>query len=174
MRDPAVRDPAVRRLQAGALAVALLCAGCVAVPLPDHGHLGGHLEITEEQRADLVVGQTTREDVLLAYGVPEYTVDGDRVFLYRWTTSRGYWAVYLYFTAAGDAIRTRHMLLMEFDASGRIARLGVVEPNCGWRPSYRSLRRVAPADAADEDDDEAEFHIEKLTDLEVAATWAAR
>lgn len=166
----------MKRRHAAALAVALLCAGCMAVPLPEHGHLGGHLEIPEELRDDLVEGETTREDVLLDYGIPEYRVDGDRVLAYRWTTSHGYWVVFLYYVGNAGAIRKRNMLLLEFDTSGRLARHELVETSPGRSAPYRTLRRVARVDEdapAEEEPADVEVRVERLTDLDLAAAWAA-
>ena len=71
----------------------LVCAGCsrgFAIPIPEHAADYSHRKpIGEESLGFLEVGSTKREEVLLTLGLPEYTYDHERTFVYQWDTASG-------------------------------------------------------------------------------------
>ncbi|RMF21982.1 MAG: hypothetical protein D6760_08375 [Deltaproteobacteria bacterium] len=106
----------------------LAIAGCVVVPVitPEHGLLAGHGAIEQAEAVRLEPGETTREDVLLRFGEPSASLDGDRVFVYHWQTALGYvlWLVGGPGQAAGGAapIARDRVLLLEFGDDGILLR----------------------------------------------------
>lgn len=107
-------------LACGGLALGL--CGCVVVPggdLPGPGH------VEPTSMAALTPGQTTRVDVLMMLGDPDQRRLDDRVFGYLWHELV---AAILYGNQlAGEVDFTRRrLLLIEFDADGRLRRMDVV------------------------------------------------
>jgi len=102
--------------------------GCVILPIPtpEHDLVSGRGEVTEADTVGLEVGKTMREEVLLRFGEPSGTLQDERVFLYHWSTVRGYviWAVGWAYAGRGDivAVPKDYLLLLEFDESGRLRR----------------------------------------------------
>ena len=81
-----------------AIIISLVCAGCGApgpafkIPIPEHAADYSHRKpIGEESLGFLEVGSTKREEVLLTLGIPEYTYDHERAFVYQWDTASGVW-----------------------------------------------------------------------------------
>jgi hypothetical protein len=84
----------VRRV-AGVLLAALALStlvGCLIWPFPTGDLLSGRGRITKQYAAPLQVGTATREEVLLRLGEPDAVLEGGRVFIYRWTEVRGFFA----------------------------------------------------------------------------------
>ncbi len=72
----------VRRVAAFVIA-ASLCAGCVILPV-DYYYAGSRKNVSETTLENLVVGVTTMEDVLLAFGEPEQSFPKLNVLVYQW------------------------------------------------------------------------------------------
>lgn len=97
-------------------------AGCVVIPSPNVPIR----DIPPQQRALLVVGETTRLEILMRYGEPEVRLDADRVIAYRWDRER---AVVAFIMGGGFQVTDEEALLLEFDNGGKLARLGMAS---GW------------------------------------------
>ncbi len=108
----------LRALAAG-LAALLGCSACLVYPdrgFADEQQRRG--DTPSAVRGSLIVGRTTREDVLCALGQPEYvSPDGARlvywVHVTRWVT-----IVYIVLDAAQSVSGDDEFLLLEFDAQG--------------------------------------------------------
>jgi len=61
----------------------------------------------------LEVGSTKREEVLLTLGLPEYTYDHERAFVYQWDTASGVWV-----SGKKSLSYKTYELLIEFDDIG--------------------------------------------------------
>jgi hypothetical protein len=122
----------------------LLAAGCVYIPTPSHGHLGGHGAIGEEEASALVPGRTNREAVLFRLGEPDATLLADRLFVYTWQEIRGY------IIAQGSGpVPARRTFLVLFDDAGYVLRTGQADP--GFFGDMLEGGRVTPLARAAED-----------------------
>jgi len=105
-----------------AIILSLVCAGCIIIPIPIPEHADyGRPPIGEESLGFLEVGSTKREEVLLTLGLPEYTRDHERVFIYEWNTKSEVVWVFGTMVSAGSKKDTTHytyQLLIEFDDIG--------------------------------------------------------
>ena len=106
------------------LICAFLCvfAGCLIIPTPEHTLLEGRGKIDESDMVFLENGKTTREEVLLRFGEPDLILDHDRVLVYHWEVSHGYWFVGAYYTGAGGPIPKEYLFILEFDDKGFLKR----------------------------------------------------
>jgi hypothetical protein len=99
----------------------LLQGGCVAVPvpIPETEMLEGRRSITKEELERLVPGETTRLDLLLEYGEPDYASDDESVLAYEWQVGRAVvlWAVYEG-GAGADTIMKTYLVRLKFDEEG--------------------------------------------------------
>lgn len=89
--------------------------GCVVIPTPEHTLLEGRGKIEEADMAFLERAKTTREDVLLRFGEPDLILNQDRILVYHWAVSHGYWFVGAYYTGAGGPIPKDYLFMLEFD-----------------------------------------------------------
>ncbi len=107
-----------------AIIFSLVCAGCIALPVPEHAaDYSDRAPIGEESLEFLEVGSTKREEVVLNLGRPNYTRDNERAFVYEWDTESA-WLVTVfvpYCTTCGPkkiiSYKT-YELLIEFDDIG--------------------------------------------------------
>jgi hypothetical protein len=99
-----------------------ILAGCMIIPTPEHGLLEGRGMIAEIDTAFLQSAKTTRQEVLLRFGEPDLILDHDRILVYHWAVSHGYWAVGAYYTAAGGPIPKDYLFVLEFDDRGFLKR----------------------------------------------------
>lgn len=112
----------------GALLGALVLSGtgCIVLPIPSN-RLGDYSrkDIPPEVMIGLVVGQTTREEVLLRLGEPDEWSADARHYRYHW--ERVKWDIIViagggYSATAGDIpINKNHDLVIGFDSAGVIS-----------------------------------------------------
>lgn len=109
------------RLVLGALVLSSQI-GCLIWPFPTGHLLAGRGRISPHYAESLKVGQSTREDVLLHLGEPDEVLEGGKVFIYRWTEARGFFAM----AASGSGVAIpfpgHRALRLEFDADARLVR----------------------------------------------------
>jgi hypothetical protein len=101
----------------------VLISGCV-LPLPEHS-IGNEPYYGYEEIKKLVVGKTTRADVLLEIGTPAIRAEDDRIFVYQWVVIVGWWGIG--YGAAGD-IRKGRQLCLEFGDQGLLVGKQVMRP----------------------------------------------
>ena len=65
---------------------ALIAVGCIPVSAPNTP-VGGARVITPEKTSFITDGVTTRKQVLLTLGEPDYWWDDQRIFAYEWSTA---------------------------------------------------------------------------------------
>ena len=97
-------------------------AGCVVIPTPEHTLLEGRGKIEEVDMAFLEKARTTREDVLLRFGEPDLVLDCDRILVYHWAVSHGYWFIGAGYSGAGGPIPKDYLFMLEFDEVGFLKR----------------------------------------------------
>ncbi|MGE5839022.1 MAG: YajG family lipoprotein [Deltaproteobacteria bacterium] len=117
-------------------------SGCVIIPTPEHTLLDGRGKIEASDVVFLENAKTTREEVLLRFGEPDLILDHDRVLVYHWAVSHGYWFVGAYYTGAGGPIPKDYLFILEFDDQGflkRFERTGSI-----WTSAQARLDRWTP------------------------------
>ena len=79
------------RIRSAVLALApLLLTGCVPIPVPPLGdRAGSRGNLTDQVPEFIVIGKTSRVEVLLVLGEPDQTTDNDRQFIYRRLSEEG-------------------------------------------------------------------------------------
>jgi uncharacterized lipoprotein YajG len=97
----------------------VVLVGCVVIPTPEHDLLEGRGKIDESDIAFLTLSKTTREEVLLRFGEPDLVLHDNRILIYRWMVSAGYWAILV---GNMGAIPKDYWFMLEFDGEGRLKR----------------------------------------------------
>lgn len=95
--------------------------GCVVIPTQEH-LLEGRGKIDESDIAFLTVSKTTREDVLLRFGEPDLILNDQRIMIYHWKVSHGYWLIAGGFSAVGGPIPNDYLFMLEFNEEDRLKR----------------------------------------------------
>jgi hypothetical protein len=110
---------------AASLLAAVLCcivlAGCLIIPV-DYHTTGSRHNVTMESTNALHIGATTRADILLTLGEPDFMSEDGRRFGYHWTKVKVIWAVASYggTGAAGECTKS-YLIETSFDSSNRLA-----------------------------------------------------
>lgn len=123
---PAISTMLSRTLVAMGLTLLInTMSACIILPTPGHG---GYGVISSEDVESLVPRETTRADVLLRFGNPAERVEGDRIFVYRWSRIHAY-AVPLIGPAPAQEIMKVHYLGIEFGPDTRVKRFKLFDPS---------------------------------------------
>jgi outer membrane protein assembly factor BamE (lipoprotein component of BamABCDE complex) len=101
--------------------------GCIILT-PEHGDLGTRRRLEKTTLDSILVGKTTREEVLLTLGEPGFADGDDRVFVYHWAMVGGYWGIGAYCSGAAGHIARRYLLVIEFDDHRIVKRHELKEP----------------------------------------------
>ena len=122
--NPSSRHSAGSQIAAPLLAAVLCCvvlAGCLVIPVDYHA-TGSRHNITPQSTNTLRIGMTTREDVLLALGEPDFVSEDGRRFGYLWTKVKAIWAVASYGgSGTGGEITRSYLIETSFDPSNRVS-----------------------------------------------------
>lgn len=106
------------------LVAALLCCivlvGCLIIPVDYHA-TGSRHNVTPESTNALRVSLTTREDVLLTLGEPNFVSEDGRRFGYFWTKVKALWAMASYGPGVGGEITQSYLIETSFDQSNRVS-----------------------------------------------------
>lgn len=103
--------------------ISLFLTGCLVIPTPEHTLLEGRGQINEADMLFLELGKTTRDEILLRFGEPDLILNQDRIMIYHWSVSHGYWFVGAYYSGAGGPIPKDYLFMIEFDENGVLNRL---------------------------------------------------
>ncbi len=117
-------------------------AGCVVIPTPEHALLEGRGKIDNVDMAFLEKATTTREDVLLRFGEPDLVLDHDRILVYHWAVSHGYWFIAGGYSSTGGPIPKDYLFMLEFDDAGilkRFERTGSI-----WTSAHTRIDKWTP------------------------------
>ena len=96
----------------------LLLAGCLLIPIPEHGDEHSLREPIKESSLQFMnVGSTTREEVLLNLGDPDLFSVG---FVYRWMTEYSFILILIGTGVGGGRadVYSVYELVIEFDDNG--------------------------------------------------------
>jgi hypothetical protein len=105
---------------------ALIFPGCF-IPTPEHHEdFQTRGAVDEDVIGSLKIGTTSREEILLAFGEPDYCWARERKALYHWKMTWAYWAILGPGGggATGSAMRN-YVLLLEFDPTGILKRFEI-------------------------------------------------
>ena len=112
------------------LLAAMFLNSCIAIPHPSF-QIEGRESIDEELTAFVVPGLTTRRDILMKLGEPDFATPDGRRILYYWKKTR--WSVTVAFYRSGsytnDLIVDRGCLVFTFDSAGRAATMTREDPS---------------------------------------------
>jgi hypothetical protein len=127
-----------------------LIAGCMVIPTPEHGLLAGRGEIKETDLEFLQIGTTTREDVLLRFGEPDWVSSDQCVLAFHWRVSKGVWLViaagpYGAGGVAGGDIPKTYLFMLEFNPAGRLRRYDI--SGSIWSPVEKRLQTWSAPDS---------------------------
>ena len=109
----------IRTLSAIAIA-ALMLGGCAVIPINDEK------PFQKKDLPGLVVGQSTRADVLLTLGMPGHVFDDEKLFIYGKTQLHTVWLVLVPGGVIGGSDATRHYLATAFDTKGRLTHMEAI------------------------------------------------
>ena len=96
--------------------------GCMIIPTPEHTLLEGRGKIDDSDLAFLNKDKTSREEVVLRFGEPDLILDHDRILVYHWVVSQGYFFVGGGYSGAGGPISKVYIFMLEFDEHGLLKR----------------------------------------------------
>ncbi len=109
------------------LLLLLPLSGCVVLPIPlGEGHVSAGREASPESQGTLLLGATTRGEVLARLGEPTAVWDDAGIVVYDWDRVR--WKLLWVVGGGGRGafgatdLPAHHMLLLQFDASGTLQR----------------------------------------------------
>jgi len=103
-----------------------LLAGCLIIPVDYHA-AGSRRNINPKTAGSFELGVTTKMEVLLAFGEPDFvSEDGERLG-YAWSKVKAVWVVVGNSSAAGGEIQRSYVLEASFDASNRASRVRLLK-----------------------------------------------
>jgi hypothetical protein len=98
-------------------------AACVVLPIPVD-HTKGRVV---DPKIPIEIGVTTRDEIIARAGEPDAIWEDEHVFAYNWEHAKLLWIVVLIRVGGESYSYNDEMLLIQFDASGRVARAERVE-----------------------------------------------
>jgi hypothetical protein len=104
------------------VAGAALLSGCVIVPV-NHYVEGSRTNLSRAGPASLQIGISTREEILLSLGEPDFVTEGDKRLGYTWEKATAFVGLLLP-GGVGDTsgeITTKFLWEGSFDGEGRLA-----------------------------------------------------
>ncbi len=120
------RQAAVFKLAVPMGAVVLgsvLLSGCIIIPVDYHA-AGSRRNITMESTNLVQIGTTTRTELLLTWGEPDFASEDGRRFGYLWTKVKVIWAVASYGGAgAGGECTKSYLIETSFDESDHLSKV---------------------------------------------------
>jgi len=108
----------MRLLMMGAV---VLVSGCLIIPVPEYKAGGSRGNINEETTAQFQIGVTTKEDVILLLGEPDYSSEDGRRLGYSWGRVKAWLFVGGPGAGAAGEISREYFLSLVFDEEGRLA-----------------------------------------------------
>jgi len=96
-------------------------AGCVVLPVDYHAS-GSRMNVNQATESHLQPGVSTKEDVLLLLGEPDFCSEDGQTIGYSWTKVGVLWIVGTRYGGGEGEIGKNYVLEIVFDASNRVAR----------------------------------------------------
>ena len=114
----------------------LMLSGCLVIPV-DQATVGSRDKISEDTIAAFQVGVTTRKDVVLRLGEPDYVTEDERQLQYFWSRIYMIWAVVGQTGngAVGD-VGKKYTLLVTFSPEGLLQQTELVKAPIGDADSF--------------------------------------
>jgi len=111
-------------------AVLLSSGGCILIPTPPHksDSLPTRQNLSPKAAAEIQVGVTSREQVLLRFGEPDATFDQQRRFAYLWADVVAWWFASGGYQGDAGEIGQGCVLEIDFDPRGIVIRRAVRTP----------------------------------------------
>jgi hypothetical protein len=106
----------------GAMSIVLL-TGCIVIPV-DFYSFGSRHNLTEQTGAGLHPGRTTKEEVLLLLGEPDYVSEDGQCYGYAWKKTR---LIMTGIGGGGGFVERRYLLQVSFDATDYVSDVGVAK-----------------------------------------------
>lgn len=107
--------------------VLAMLQGCIIIPTLEH-HTDEYRTrgiIDEETIAFIKPGYTSKEEVLLKLGEPEYVWDNGRKFVYHWKVTRGYLIYGGGYTGGINSLAKDYVLLIHFEQDDHLSRFEI-------------------------------------------------
>lgn len=109
------------------VASTMLLSGCIVIPADFYAY-GSRHNVTVETGSKLKPGITTREEVLLMLGEPDYGYNDDELILaYKWEKVRAIAVAGGPGGAGVGAIVKYNQLNIKFDENDRVSEVGLIE-----------------------------------------------
>lgn len=124
------------------VAVATLAAGCLIIPM-DYYQAGSRANVRRETSEKLRVGATSKEEMLLALGEPDFASEDGRRLGYAWTKVKAVWVIVGGSGGASGEIARSYVLEVSFDAGNHISRLRMLKQ---WGSEVTPARELDDAE----------------------------
>lgn len=115
--------------------------GCLVIPT-DYYAPGSRRNLSLSTTNLFVPGTTTKEDVFLALGEPDFASEDGQRLGYSWTKVKAIWVVASYGGGAGGEIDRSYVLETSFDASNRLSQVRLFKE---WGSSVTPSREATPS-----------------------------
>jgi hypothetical protein len=119
----------------------LFLAGCLVVPV-DYYQTGSRHNVSPKTPSELRLGVTTREELLLSLGEPDFVSDDGQRLGYAWTKVKAVWFVVGYGGAASAEVERSYVLEASFDASSRLSQVRLLKQ---WGSEVPATRELDPS-----------------------------
>ena len=96
------------------IACASLCASCIVVPV-NYTEYGNRKNLSKETIDKIVVGVTTKEDVLMDLGEPDFISMDETCLAYSWSKVKLLWLAAAGYNATGGTVARDYKLTITFD-----------------------------------------------------------
>lgn len=126
----------------GVGAFLLLLVGCLVLPT-NYYQAGSRHNIKPETADFLVPGITTKEEVLLKLGEPDYASEDGQRFGYAWTKVKAIWIIVSSAPGGigGGEFPYSDVLMTSFDCSNRVSEVRLLK---GWGSHVPSTQELEP------------------------------
>lgn len=104
----------------------LLASGCVVIPTSYHSG-GSRQNLSHDEEKKLTEGTTSKREVLLMLGEPEFASEDGKVLRYDWQKVKAIWIAGGYYSAASGAVEREYSLELTFDERNVLAKKEVLK-----------------------------------------------
>ena len=139
------------QIAVGLMAVALLPACVIPLPISEAHRQGSRENLGDAARESIVTGKTTREEVLLRLGPPDGAALDESWLLYVSVRSKGGVLVFIYPSPAFPAFETVDYtrLVIYFDEAGVVERTQIEQRTCSETEFITQGAEVKPRPCID-------------------------
>jgi outer membrane protein assembly factor BamE (lipoprotein component of BamABCDE complex) len=139
MKPPTIKSGCRRIGWAAIAAGAMMLAGCLIIPTDYHA-AGSRRNLDPKTPATLRPGVTTKEEIFLSLGEPDFVSEDGRRLGYAWTKVKAIYAIAgPYGGGASGEVQRSYVLEASFDASNRVSDVRLLKE---WGPSVTPRREL--------------------------------